>query len=183
MDARNFFAPARTPLRFNDFGYNVGGPIRKDKLFFFVGEEWKRLRQVAQPTRQTVPTLAMLNGDFSGEKQLNFPGTSTPIPGNNISSLITPDGKAIANVYQLMSQQAASFSNVATNNNLILEPNNPLNYREDIVRLDYRISDKHSVYGRWIHDDNQLIDPFGTFSGSICPPLPLCAAVRVRAFL
>jgi hypothetical protein len=183
LDARNFFSPQKSKLRFNDFGYDVGGPIRKDKLFFFVGEEWKRLRQVAQPTRQTVPTTAMLNGNFAGQKQLFFPGTTNPIPGNNISSLITPDGRAIANVYRLMEQQAASFNDNAVASNVTLQPNNPLNYREDLVRLDYHLNDKHSIYGRWIQDSNELIDPFGTFSGSNLPTTPTLRKRPGESFL
>jgi hypothetical protein len=172
LDARNFFSPQKTALRFNDFGYNLGGPIKKDKLFFFVGEEWKRLRQNAQPSRVTVPSSAQLAGNFAGQKQLFYPGTKNPIPGNDISTMITPDGRAIGNVYSLMSAQATSFNDAAVSNNATLEPTNPLNYREDIVRLDYRINDKNTVYGRWIQDYNQLIDPFGTFSGSNLPTTP-----------
>ncbi len=167
LDARNFFAAQKTALRFNNFGYDVGGPIKKDKLFFFFGEEWKRLRQQQNPTRVTVPTNALLSGDFTGVAQLFYPGTKNPIPGNNISSLMTTDGKAIAKVYQVMSAQSgATFTNQATSNNLTLYPLNPLNFREDILRLDYRINDKHSLYGRWLQDANSLLDPFGTFSSS-----------------
>ncbi len=177
LDARNFFAASKTELRFNDFGYALGGPIQKNKLFFFVGEEWKRLRQQATPTRQTVPTTALLSGNFAGQPQLFYPGTKNPIPGNDISSLITPDGKAIANVYRLMEQQAQSFTDAPVANNITLAPSNPLNFREDIVRLDYSINDKNSIYGRWIQDYNQLIDPFGTFSSSNLPTTP---TVRMR---
>lgn len=183
LDARNFFAAKKTELRFNNFGYFVGGPIKKDKLFFFFGEEWKRLRQQATPTRQTVPTTAMLSGDFSGQAQLFFPGTKTPIPGNNISSLITADGKAIANVYSLMSQQASLFTNTPTSNNVTLAPSNPLNFREELLRLDYRVNDKQSLYGRWIQDANVLIDPFGTFSSSNLPTTPTTRSRPGESFL
>jgi len=178
LDARNYFSAQKTKLRFNDFGYNVGGPIIKDKLFFFVGEEWKRLRQQATPTRLTVPDTAELNGDFTGQKQLFYPGTTTPIPGNNISSLMTADGRAIANVYRTMSGLGTTFINAVTPNNLTVAPQNPFDFREDLVRLDYTINDKNTLYGRWIQDYNQLIDPFGTFSNSNI--LPTTPTLRMR---
>ncbi|MCU1263525.1 MAG: TonB-dependent receptor [Bryobacterales bacterium] len=172
LDARNFFSVTKTKLRFNDFGYTIGGPIKKDRLFFFYGQEWKRLRQSANPSRVTMPDSALLSGNFAGLSQLFYPGTKTPIPNNGISSLITTDGKAIANVYRLMEKRASFYNDANVTNNGILQPDNPLNYRQNLVRLDYHINDKNTVYGRWVEDSNTLIDPFGTFSGSNLPTTP-----------
>ena len=51
LDARNFFSPARSMLRYNDWGYCLGGPIKKNKMFSFVGEEWRKIRQQTAGTR------------------------------------------------------------------------------------------------------------------------------------
>lgn len=90
LDARNFFSPTKPTLRFNAFG----GPVIRNKLFFFVGEGWKKIRRDTQPSRKSLPSTAQLNGNFSNlATQLVFPGTTVSIPGNVIpTSLITPDG-------------------------------------------------------------------------------------------
>jgi hypothetical protein len=177
LDARNFFSPEKTQLRFNDFGYNLGGPIVKNKLFFFVGEEWKRLRQQAAPSRQTLPSLAELQGNFAGTGQtINMPGTTAPYPNNVIpASQITPDGKAIANVYKTVIPLAATYTNTAKSNNTIFQTPNPLDYREDLARVDYRINDKHTLYGRWVADDNSIYLAFGPGSN-----LPITPEIRSR---
>ena len=172
LDARYYFSVVKPKLRYNDFGYSVGGPIVKNKVFFFWGQEWKRLRQNANPSRQTLPGAALLNGDFSGVAPVFYPGTRNPIPNNDLRSLITPDGKAMAAVYQLMAKNASFYTGVPGANNTILQPDNPLDFRQHIIRLDYRMNEKSSLYGRWVSDRNSLIDPYGTFSGSNLPTTP-----------
>src|SRR4029077_13005153 len=115
LDANDYFNNSRgvdkARLRFNDFGYSVGGPIQKNKLFFFAGEEWKKIRRFTTPALRTLPTSAMLHGDFSGITPVTrAPRTGQPFPGNVIpTSRITPDGRAIANIYGKMQGQATSF--------------------------------------------------------------------------
>src|SRR5256714_1849730 len=206
LDARNFFAPVRPPLRYNDFGYSFGGPIKKDKFFFFGGQEWKKIRRLAAPVVRTVPTLAELNGDFSfrlrgadgivgtaDDGVLKDPSSTLPCTASNRAGCfggtnvalrniipaarITADGAAIANVYRTMIGLATSYTNAPVGNNVTFQQPNPLDYREDILRLDYRFNSKHSVYGRYIHDSNVLIDPFGTFINSQMPTSP---SLRMR---
>jgi hypothetical protein len=168
----------KPPLRYNDFGWSVGGPIVKKKFFFFAGEEWKRLRIAAGAQNLTLPTTAELAGNFSASGVAlklppNAPAGCT-IVGNVMSSqCITPNGQAIANVYALMEKQAAVFNNIDKAQNTTFQPVNPQNWREDILRLDYQINDRQSMYFRYLHDDLNLIDGFGTFQfGGALPTTP-----------
>src|SRR5258705_552835 len=167
LDAKNPAPGAlKTPLRFNDFGWDFGGPIKRGKLFFFAGEEWKRIRLTATPQSRTVPLAAELTGDFSAlltlptPAQLHEPGKpGTPIPGNRLdldpNAPLTTDGKAIAKIYSTMTALASGLAPATTPTVLTatFQPNNPFNWRQDLVRLDYRFNDKHSLYGRYLHDN------------------------------
>ncbi len=219
LDARSFFAPIRPTLRFNNFGYSFGGPIFKNKLFFFGGQEWKYIRRLSAAQRRTVPTLAELNGNFSSRLRgpdgivgnaddgvlrdpnnaantctapvINSQGIITTqanrtgcFGGNNVAlrniiptNRITTDGLAIANVFRNAIGLSTAFINNPVGNNVTFQQPNPLDYREDLLRIDYKINDKHTLYGRYIKDKNELIDPFGTF---ITTQLPTIPSLRLR---
>lgn len=176
----------RPTLRYNNYGFSFGGPIIKDRFFFFGGMEWKSIRQFSVPTNRTIPSSAELLGDFSlrlagldgrpgtaDDGRLIDPTTRQQFPGNKIpANRITADGRALAGVYSNMAQLAVAFTDLPVANNALYQRPNPFDYRQDIVRLDYRINDKQNVYGRYLHDNYDLIDPFGTFITSQLPTIP-----------
>ncbi len=173
LDARNFFSPSKPTLRYNDFGWSLGGPILKNKLFVFGGQEWKYIRRYTDPARRTLPTRAERRGDFSGRSgTLNFPGTTTPIPGRNVASSITADGLATAKVYDRMEALATSYVDLPIANNAVYQLSNPFQVRQDVVRADYQLNERHSFYTRYMHDGYDVTDPFGTFVVSQLPTVP-----------
>jgi hypothetical protein len=202
LDAKNFFAPRDAAgekigarLRYNNFGGAIGGPIMRDRLFFFAGQEHKYIRRQTAPTRRSMPTTAEINGDFSlrlrgadgivgtaddgflRDPQSGLPCTAADrsgcFPGNRIpANRITQDGRALASVYNAMLGLASEFNNFPVGNNAVFQLDNPFDYRQEIIRLDYKINEAHSVWGRYLHDDYDLIEPLGTFSGSNLPTTP-----------
>jgi hypothetical protein len=167
LDSRSFFSPAKDKLRFNNFGWTLGGPVTipgrfntsRQKLFFFVGQEFRRRRQ-NQLMRATTPTAAERSGIINSTTTLlypaNFPvaalrgqpitdpsrATPTNPTGGNIlpKQYITPNGQAIMNIYQAMIDLAGEYSDTPTPNNTTFQLPNPDERREDIVKIDYQIS-------------------------------------------
>ncbi|MEO7649838.1 MAG: TonB-dependent receptor, partial [Bryobacteraceae bacterium] len=113
LNARNYFAAptaAKPTLRYNQFGGAGGGPVIRDKLFFFADVEWTRRR--AQATRvSTVPTVRMRGGDFNEDTvaalydplstvQNGTAVTRTPYPNKTMpASAIDPSSKALAAMF------------------------------------------------------------------------------------
>lgn len=93
LDAKNFFDPANTPIapyKQNQFGATFGGPLIKDKTFFFVDYEGLRIRQ-AQTLTSTVPTSAQLTGDFSAQLDPTTQIFFTPDPSQPLNQFPTLD--------------------------------------------------------------------------------------------
>jgi Carboxypeptidase regulatory-like domain len=189
LDANNFFnntrGVERPALQYNNFGWSLGGPIIKDKFFFFGGMEWKYIRRFTTTALRTIPTRAERRGDFSGRSNLFLKDSAKtgacnastrtacfPNPKVLPPELITADGKAIAAVYDALERQAISYVDTPTANNALYQLPNPFDFRQEMVRLDYRVNERHTVYGRYLHDYNSVIDPFGPFINSQLPTIP-----------
>lgn len=185
------------------FNFGEGGPefkSGKDKFFFFLGQEWKSIHRFAASSTQTLPTTAELNGDFSFRlrgadgvvgtaddgfiKDPTKTGTCSAtnrtacFTGNIIpTARITADGRAVANVYRTAISLATRYVDTPTGSNATFQPPIRSDFRQDFLRLDYIFNKVSSVYGRYVHDTNSVIDPFGTFINS---PLPTSTQLRNR---
>ncbi len=138
LDGTNYFlAQAGQPkekLRYHDFGFTLAGPIVKDKLHFFISEEWNRSTRGTVRAR-FVPTAAERVGDFSGPA---IPGctppapvdplTGEPFPGNRIpSDRQSPGGLLLLQLYSLPNTTPAE----GTCNNWVESLDSPTQWRQD----------------------------------------------------
>ncbi|HZG52755.1 MAG TPA: TonB-dependent receptor [Pyrinomonadaceae bacterium] len=167
FDARNFFAPAGEPdpkyIR-NQFGFSLGGALRRDRTFFFGDYEGTRTREGI--TRITnVPTLAERNGDFSQSllaRPFN-PFTQQPFTNGVIPvQFQNPIGRAIANLYPLPNRNVP-FAN------FVSSPTSTDRNDHFDARLDHRFSASSTLTARYSFGDRDLFDPFTGATYSLVP--------------
>jgi hypothetical protein len=178
LNANDFFdnrnnvpVPAFTQ---NQFGANAGGPIIKNKLFFFSSYEGYRLRK-GNPLTTTVPTAPERAGDFSQSgSPIYDPTTSvnctsggatcrTQFAGNNIAGRIDPTAAALLNYFPLPNRPGEI-------NNLVVNFSAGGNVDQINERVDFNLSEKQRIFGRFTRERILSLpdSPFKDVCGDRC---------------
>ena len=148
IDAHNYFSTtSKNVLRRNQFGATLGGPIRKDKVFFFSDFEDSRQSQ-GIVFADIVPSNAMRTGDFSGDKvPIRDPLTGSQFPGNIIPANRI-SSQALFFLNYLPTQNQATFSTVQ-----------PLDILKGDVKINAALTSNDQLMGRYSIADNAEHDP------------------------
>ena len=148
FDARNFFDLSTEAYKQSQYGATLGGPIRKNKLFYFGSFQGTNKRGSPNPKTLTVPTAAQHNGDFSatGHTIVDQKSGSAPFPGD-----IIPQSRWDSIGTKLLGYMP--LPNIGAN--LVALPTNA--NQDDyqyMIKLDYVMTDKDHLSGRFFSDRN-----------------------------
>lgn len=150
LNARNFFS-ATVPFRvYNDFVLNLGGPIRKNKAFFFFNYDQEHNRNETVVTGNT-PPVAWRNGDFSSllPTAIKNPLTGVAFPGNIVpTSLINPQGANTMSILYPLPNYGPPTLQAGNWRGNIPGLSNP---KSTDWRVDYNFSEKDVVYVRFTY--------------------------------
>src|SRR5882724_8683108 len=164
LNATDFFlnrsGQPKAPLKYNNYGFNFSGPIKKNKIFFFWNEEWRREdRGVVLSAK--VPTAAERVGDFSGaltDPLPHDPLTGLAFPGNKIpAAKLSPAGLAILQFFPLPNTTGAT--------NWVTSLLEPIRTRQDSIRGDINISKKMNLLVKYTNETWTHGNAAGNFWG------------------
>ena len=167
LNATDFFLRAggqpKQELKYHNFGFNFNGPIKKDRIFFFWSEEWRREKR-GTVLASHVPTAQERIGDFSGpltsETLPKDPLTGNPFPGNKIpANRLSPAGLAILKIFPDPNNSDRLGSNWTSST---LEP---VNTRQDLIRGDVTLTKKMNLMVRYINEGWTHGNAAGNFWG------------------
>ncbi|HEY3835281.1 MAG TPA: carboxypeptidase regulatory-like domain-containing protein [Bryobacteraceae bacterium] len=166
-----------TPVRWNDYGFTIGGPIyipgkfnkEKNKTFFFYSQEWRRIINYATFNPTAVPTTGMLTGNMLQPVCVQFSGTTCVLTGTQIApSLFNPNSQAyIKDIFSKL--PLLSGTTVAATTSLFAPVRNIYNSRQEMGRIDHQFNDRFSIWGRFTIDDIPTTEAGGLFSQSSVP--------------
>jgi hypothetical protein len=145
FNAKDYFANARDPLKRNQFGGTVGGPIHKNTSFMFFGWQKTIIRSANNATNATVPTADNMNGNFSKTNPtttINNPWTHVAFASNASIGPIDPVATAIAKL--LPTPAAGATSGFVTYSTPIQQ-----NFDEYIARFDQVLRGQDRIFGRF----------------------------------
>jgi hypothetical protein len=163
LDSPNYFHPKGEPmpeLRQNQFGGALGGPLVRDRSFFFGSYEGHRMRRALTRTF-SVPTPGVRAGDFSGLAPICDPltipstGVCTPFAGNRI-----PAGRIDPIAAALLAGVPVPTSAAAVQNLTSVEEQDR-QVDQISMRLDHRLGSSSQIFGRFSTFDADEIQPFG----------------------
>jgi hypothetical protein len=147
MNGRNFFAATDDGLKRNQYGVAIGGPVIKNKTFFFFAWQGSQLRQRPPTSTSIVPTPAQRKGDFSSmlPTVLTDPTSKLPIPGNVMpASQLDPVALKILDTIPLPNQPGGLLYYVQASS----QTDNQL-----IGRIDHQFTPNHRFSGRYFYDN------------------------------
>src|SRR3989441_5642239 len=168
LNARNPFSTAKTKTIMNNYGVFAGGPVRKNKTFFFTSYEGLQLPRETY-LNYSVPSLALRNGDLSAYPGvIKDPQTGLPFANNRIpSDRISPVSKAALQYLWPLPNTGAPN---AIANNFGFNMPTPISSNQGDFRIDQTISSKQTIFVRGTYKDRAVDNPPTSLQSLIAGP-------------